>query len=355
MPQLPTVSPLNAFADQMRAVLAERLAERHAAELEAYKRSQDEIANQFKNRQIAVPEGQLVLDNQKFIAEAPQRAADVAQTIALTGKTNQDVSFDAEDHGKRNNVIAGLSNVSMNGRLSPRQAAEARVFAGVDFMNPAGERATVGAADLGKEAGQAAAAESASGALKALADAERVKANEQIRVNNARPRADDAKSGPASEMAATVKAQALATVRKLKTMAGRTGATGLKNASSLFGLLNEPIAGTDEADFVSELNTLKARLTLPQLQMMKGMGALSDMEGQRIERAVSSLNRNMKDTTFLAELDAIEQALTGGNAMQPMTSRDATSSPVIRTLKNGQRIRVTKTYPDGTFDGEPVQ
>jgi hypothetical protein len=50
------------------------------------------------------------------------------------------------------------------------------------------------------------------------------------------------------------------------------------------------VPGTDAKDFRAKLDTLKSQQFLTQAKEMKGMGALSDAEGARIERAVASLD-----------------------------------------------------------------
>lgn len=50
------------------------------------------------------------------------------------------------------------------------------------------------------------------------------------------------------------------------------------------------IPGTDAYNFTQKLETLKSNVFLQQVERMRGLGALTDAEGARLEKAVASLN-----------------------------------------------------------------
>lgn len=50
------------------------------------------------------------------------------------------------------------------------------------------------------------------------------------------------------------------------------------------------IPGTDAYNFTQKLETLKSNVFLQQVERMRGLGALTDAEGTRLEKAVASLN-----------------------------------------------------------------
>jgi hypothetical protein len=86
----------------------------------------------------------------------------------------------------------------------------------------------------------------------------------------------------------------------------------------------EPIAGTSAADFKAELDAMRAQVFLPMVQSMKGMGALSNAEGQKLTDAIGALDPNMSEAAFLSSLDRIIGDLTTyrdrGTKAAPKTS-----------------------------------
>lgn len=77
---------------------------------------------------------------------------------------------------------------------------------------------------------------------------------------------------------------------------GRAGGTGMSRA--LFAPFGVTIPGSDTAGFDAQLETLKAKVFLPEVQKMQGMGALSNAEGQKISAAFAALDPNMGDAEF---------------------------------------------------------
>lgn len=98
---------------------------------------------------------------------------------------------------------------------------------------------------------------------------------------------------------------AITSIDQLISHPGRTGATGSYN-------LNRFIPGTDSADFAAKLETLKAQTFLPQVEQLKGMGALSDAEGKKLTAAVGALDYNMSEKGFLNSLGEIRNKLEEG-------------------------------------------
>lgn len=119
---------------------------------------------------------------------------------------------------------------------------------------------------------------------------------------------------------------------RMTVMGGGKGAVGAKGPTSLFGLLSNPLPGTPAADFVSYYNTLESRLTLPRMELMRGLGAMSEKEFGTLKASASSLNRNMSDAAFLKELDHIDDAL---NTMEKRVVISAAPRPDGGGLKPG--------------------
>lgn len=82
-----------------------------------------------------------------------------------------------------------------------------------------------------------------------------------------------------------------------------SGSTGILNK------IQRGFPGTDEYDFSQKLETLKSQVFLTQVEKMKGMGALTDMEGQRLEKSIASLDANLDPKTLQANLKTISSEL----------------------------------------------
>jgi hypothetical protein len=75
-------------------------------------------------------------------------------------------------------------------------------------------------------------------------------------------------------------------------------------------LTGKPFAGTDAADFESQLDTFKSQQFLSQIAKMKGLGALSDAEGAKLSAAAGNLATNQSEDQFRANLKVIRDGLT---------------------------------------------
>lgn len=78
---------------------------------------------------------------------------------------------------------------------------------------------------------------------------------------------------------------------------------------TIAGKITSMIPGTQAHDFDATIETLKSQQFLAQAKQLKGMGALSDAEGARLEKAVSSLDRDMSPKAFNASLGVIRSTL----------------------------------------------
>lgn len=106
--------------------------------------------------------------------------------------------------------------------------------------------------------------------------------------------------------------------------AARVG-SGFDPASfgSMNPLTGKPFAGTDAADFEAELAAMKAQVFLPMVQSMKGLGALSNAEGEKLTAAIGALDTNMSEKAFASSMRRIigdlntYKARTVGNTPAP--------------------------------------
>lgn len=102
----------------------------------------------------------------------------------------------------------------------------------------------------------------------------------------------------------------LSTITRLKEPSGMAGAVGAKGPMSLFGLMEKPMAGSSAADYATHVDALKSQLTLPRMEMMRGLGAMSDREFKTLSDSATALNRDMSEAEFARELGNIERTLT---------------------------------------------
>jgi hypothetical protein len=123
--------------------------------------------------------------------------------------------------------------------------------------------------------------------------------------------------------------QTKALADKLMGHGGLKGAVGAKGPSSLFGLKGmfgigskQPFAGTDAANFVTELEQFKSLLTLDNLKFLKG--PTSDKDIAFIMSASAGLSTDMSESEFKAKVkeirDRIEQNLaaqSSGSVQSP--------------------------------------
>lgn len=154
-------------------------------------------------------------------------------------------------------------------------------------------------------------------------------------------------SGQANANASSAIDDALSTISVLKNSAGKSGAVGAKGATSLYGILDKPMGGTESSDFAAYFDALKAQLVLPKLQMLRGLGAMSDREFATLSSAATALNRDMTEESFDRELSKIEQSLA--STKERLAQGGGGSAPII------QRNKTTGQYRYSTDGGKTWQ
>ena len=116
---------------------------------------------------------------------------------------------------------------------------------------------------------------------------------------------------------------------------------GKKAAVGFGGAQLSMIPGTDAAGFAAQLETFKAQTFLPQVQALKGMGALSDAEGKKLTAAVGALSQSMKQSEFDAQVGKIKRDLEAarsrvGSSMQNAPSASTPATPIATKRWNPQ-------------------
>ena len=74
----------------------------------------------------------------------------------------------------------------------------------------------------------------------------------------------------------------------------------------------DSLPGSDAQETIGLIETLESQNFLNQIEKMKGLGALSNAEGQKVSSAIGSLNRNMSEEAFKRSLNQIKQFLEKG-------------------------------------------
>lgn len=150
---------------------------------------------------------------------------------------------------------------------------------------------------------------------------------------------------PASSSGRNLVDDTISAITTLETTPGKTGAIG---TNLLFGF-GKNIPGSESAGYLTQLDRVKSLLTLPNLQYMKGLGAMSDREFNTIASSVAALNPNMREQQFDAELARIKSVMTETSKKLQAgatTGAGATEPPAQMKLPNGT---VVTRQADGTY------
>lgn len=135
--------------------------------------------------------------------------------------------------------------------------------------------------------------------------------------------------------------RAIGTAQRLKKHPGFYAAVGMPSINPLDGnLAGFVVPGSRAADFRAELDALKAQVFLPMVQSMKGMGALSNSEGQKLTDAIGALDPRMSEEGFSASLDRVVGDLKtyrdrgkGGSAKAPASAKRLRYNPATGELE----------------------
>jgi len=106
---------------------------------------------------------------------------------------------------------------------------------------------------------------------------------------------------------------------------------GKSSAVGMTGKIMSAIPGTNASGFASQLETFKSQVFLPQVQSLKGMGALSDAEGKKLTASIGALDQNMTPAEFDAQLVKIKNSLMQARAR---VSASMPSQPGVGTSQN---------------------
>jgi hypothetical protein len=137
----------------------------------------------------------------------------------------------------------------------------------------------------------------------------------------------DAKTANAKQAAITQAQTSLEAVKELYDYTTGKTAAGFDKAVGVKGLTNY-LPGTDAASFRAKLERVKSLVTLPELQKLRGLGAMSDREFATLSSAAGALDASMSEQAFKTELERIHKALQStvdaGGAAAPAPDATAT-------------------------------
>lgn len=84
---------------------------------------------------------------------------------------------------------------------------------------------------------------------------------------------------------------------------GLEGAVGMKNWSSGFGLMNSPVSGSKEADFMALRDQLGGKQFLEAFESLKGGGQITQVEGEKATNAIARMQTAQSEEAFKAAAD----------------------------------------------------
>jgi hypothetical protein len=73
---------------------------------------------------------------------------------------------------------------------------------------------------------------------------------------------------------------------------------GIKGAGLGFGILNEPVAGTKEADWMARFAEVQGQQFIQGIELLKNTGAITDREGQAARAAISRMSQAQSEKEF---------------------------------------------------------
>jgi hypothetical protein len=289
MPQsyLPVTTPWAGVADSLQQFMAEQIASRKMAEMEAYKR-------QIEQRKLSQDDRALDLQAEGL---KPRPVAPKDPDLVAVWQNGKQVYLPK---------VPGL--VSDPEPKDPKPPTLRAVWRnGQQFLEPEAPGMQLGAPPKDPDKPNYVWITMPDGTQRRVVDGPGL-VSSPVKKEESTASADDADR---------MVDEALASIKTLRDntegFAGAVGAPAL-NWRAPLNMASElwqgrPASGTPEADFAQQFESLKAKVTLPNLKMMKGMGALSDAEGKRIENASLVASRATSEQEFVRAIKEIEDTL----------------------------------------------
>ncbi|MEG8984212.1 hypothetical protein VCS94_19325, partial [Acinetobacter baumannii] len=93
-------------------------------------------------------------------------------------------------------------------------------------------------------------------------------------------------------------------------LAARLTQQAKENSGPYWDRLVRQIPGTSENTFAKDIETLKSQVFLAQVEKMRGLGALTDKEGDAIRSSIASLDINQGPEAVQKNLSKIAQQMS---------------------------------------------
>ena len=305
-PQMQKISAMNAIAKQFDVTTPEGLAQAAQAVRTQYPDIALALSSKAQelslSRSKAQKESMSLQQENKLREELAALGPDATQEQVLNAVTK---------YGSPDKILAALQSSSDRAaqREQALQMAKDRLQAQIDMAKDRGATA-LQIAQMQTEARRELAA---------------ISQGMQQQSLNIRQEAADEKKKAAEQQKLGMVSSFDSAIDTLDTIAKHPGK---KAAVGFGGAQLSMIPGTDAAGFAAQLETFKAQTFLPQVQALKGMGALSDAEGKKLTAAVGALSQSMKQSEFDAQVSKIRNDLEAARKRVSSTISSTAQQPI---------------------------
>lgn len=282
------------FGAGVQAALRQRILDQMAQQEQAQRAQVDQARLAQGDRQIGQGDRRLALDEAQFDAsQQPEPEKPIVVGGRLVMPSTGEVRYEPPPVPERPTVLSPGSALAEGGRITVRNPT-----AGQQPTNAAGGGAAP-PAQGGKLSGVADMVLDNPDLLKDLTPTQRGQVLNEIAGSGA--------SIPNQRLESVrgMASKALDSADALSKHPGFSGAFGAKGPSSLFGLMESPMGGTDAAGATQLFETLKSQIAIPNLQFLRGLGHMSDREFRAIVDASTALSRDIPEPQARAELGKI--------------------------------------------------
>jgi hypothetical protein len=136
-----------------------------------------------------------------------------------------------------------------------------------------------------------------------------------------------------------------------------TAGNSIAGIGTMLGQMMGNVPGTENKDFRGQLESLKSQVFLPAVQQVKGMGSLSNAEGEKLTASVAALDANMSPAAFKNALGVVEKYMTKG-LQKGLASKTVPTTgggfvmthPTYGKVTEGDINRLMKQYPNSSRD-----
>lgn len=137
-----------------------------------------------------------------------------------------------------------------------------------------------------------------------------------------------------------------------KTHPGFSGAIGAKGISSLFGLKQKPIAGTDAADAVALVDQIAGKTFLSGFEALKGGGAISNTEGEKAQAAAGRTSRDQTEEGFKKGLDEIRETILKSMGRLEELGVNTSDGSQSAPMQQNQQVETPSDRPIDVLKGK---